>query len=70
VGSQVRRQTLELTHGETSDTFGFTTARPPEHVVTIEVIDKAKKTPIKMRSSLHSSGPTYWSHTDEVEWQG
>lgn len=38
---------LKLAHEEASYTFGFRTAEPPEHVVTVEVIDKDTKTPIK-----------------------
>jgi len=38
---------LELPHEEASYKFGFITARAPEHVVTVEVIDKDTKTPIE-----------------------
>lgn len=38
---------LELPHEEASHTFGFRTGKPPEHVVTVEVIDKDTKTPIE-----------------------
>ena len=38
---------LEFQHEEASHPFGFITGKPPEHVVTIEVIDKDTKTPIK-----------------------
>jgi hypothetical protein len=37
----------ELAHEVASYTFGFVTARPPEHQVTVEVIDKDTKTPIE-----------------------
>ena len=40
------RPGLRLPHGEAAYSFGFKTARPPEHVVTVEVIDKASQTPI------------------------
>lgn len=38
---------LGLPHEECAGTFAFATAKPPEHVVTVEVIDKDKRTPIK-----------------------
>ena len=38
---------LELPHEGTFCTFGFATALPPEHMVTVEVIDKNTKTMIK-----------------------
>ena len=38
---------LKLPHEEGSYNFGFTTARRPEHVVTVEVIHKGKKEPLK-----------------------
>jgi hypothetical protein len=58
---------LELPHEEASYHFGFTTARPPEHVVTVEVIDKNTKAPIKGAHVLlrpHSGYP-YRGYTDE-----
>lgn len=57
---------LELPHEEASYNFGFTTARPPEHVVTVEVIDKNTKTPIKNALvTLHSCGTPYRNRTDD-----
>ena len=57
---------LELPHEEASYHFAFRTARPPEHVVTVEVTDKRTKTPIKgARVALHSSGTQYTSRTDD-----
>jgi hypothetical protein len=53
---------LELPHGEASYYFGFTTARPPEHVVTVEVIDKEAKTPITNADVLLHP---YRGYTDE-----
>ena len=53
---------LELPHDEASYHFGFTSVRPPEHVVTVEVIDKDTKTPIK--NVLVLVHP-YRGHTDE-----
>ena len=38
---------MELPHQEASHTFGFRTARPPEHVVAVQVIDEATKALIK-----------------------
>ena len=53
---------LELPHEEASCTFGFATARPPEHMVTVEVIDKDTKTPIKNADILLHP---YRGYTDE-----
>ncbi len=38
---------LELPHEAASYTFGFVTVRHPEHVVTVEAIDKDEKTPVE-----------------------
>jgi hypothetical protein len=58
---------LELPHEEASYNFGFTTARPPEHVVTVEVLDQAKKTPIKGAVvALRSYGTPYRNRTDDA----
>ena len=57
---------LDLPHEEASYTFAFGTAAPPEHVVTVKVIDKAKKTPIKSaRVTLRSRGAPYRNRTDD-----
>lgn len=57
----------ELLHEEASYHFGFTTARPPEHVVTVEVLDQAKKTPIKGAVvALRSRGTPYRNRTDDA----
>lgn len=53
---------LELPHEGAAYTFGFLTARQPEHVVTVEVIDKATKTPIK---NAHVILPPYRGDTDD-----
>ncbi len=53
---------LELPHGDASYTFGFTTVGPPEHVVTVEVIDKDTKTPIENADVLLHP---YRGNTDE-----
>jgi len=57
-----RKPDLELPHEETSYTFGFRTARQPDHVVTVEVIDKDTKTPIKNADVLLHP---YRGYTDE-----
>ena len=57
----------DLPHEEASHNFGFTTARSPEHVVTVEVIDKHTKAPIRNAHVLlhpHSGYP-YRDRTDE-----
>jgi len=60
---------LELPHAEAAYHFGFTTASPPEHVVTVEVIDRDTKAPIENASvllrSLSYRGHAYRSHTDD-----
>lgn len=58
---------LDLPHKEASHKFGFTTARPPEHVVTVEVIDRDTKAPIKnAHVVLHpDSGYPYRGYTDD-----
>ena len=53
---------LELPHEEASHTFGFRTGKPPEHVVTVEVLDKDTKTPIKNADVLLHP---YRGYTDE-----
>jgi hypothetical protein len=58
---------LEFPHEGASSSFSFTTARPPEHAVTVEVIAQDTKTPIKNAHVLlrpHSGYP-YRSYTDE-----
>jgi len=57
---------LELPHEGAASSFASRTVRPPEHVVTVEVIDKEKNTPLKKAVvTLHSSGTTYREYTDE-----
>jgi len=48
--------------------FAFVTATPPDHVVTVEVIDKDSRTPLsKAFVTLHSSGGfPYRNHTDDA----
>jgi len=53
---------LELPHEEAAYTFGFRTAKQPEHVVTVEVLDKDTNTPIRHADViLHP----YRDYTDE-----
>ncbi len=37
---------LEMAHAEGSYPFAFTAAKPPDHVVTVQVVDKEEKTPV------------------------
>jgi hypothetical protein len=53
---------LEPRHQEATYTLGFATARPPEHLVTVEVIDNDTKTPI---ANAHVVLHPYWGDTDE-----
>jgi hypothetical protein len=61
------KSALELPHEGASYTFGFGTARPPEYMVTVEVIDKNTQTPMKnAQVTLHSCGGyPYRDCTDE-----
>ena len=43
---------LELQHEVNPKQFTFYTANPPEHVVTVEVVDKHQKIPLKNASIL------------------
>ena len=58
---------LDLPHEGASYNFAFTTARPPEHVVTVEVIAQDTKTPLKNAFVLlrPQSGYPYRGYTDE-----
>ena len=62
-----RKPDLELPHEEASYSFFFTTARPPEHVVTVEVIAQETTTPVKHARVLlrPQSGYKYRGYTDE-----
>jgi hypothetical protein len=51
-----------LPHEGASFTFGFATAKPPEHVVTVEVVEKDTTAPIKNADILLHP---YRSSTDE-----
>jgi hypothetical protein len=59
---------LELAHEGSAYPFAFVTASPPDHVVTVEVIDKDSKTPLsKAFVTLHSSGGfPYRNRTDDA----
>lgn len=53
---------LELPHQVSSSSFRLKTVRPPDRIVTVEVIDKERKTPIKNASVFVHP---YRSSTDE-----
>jgi hypothetical protein len=56
---------LELPHECASDTFAFGTVKPPEHIVTVEAIDRTTGAPIKNAVvTLHSSGTPFRHTTD------
>jgi hypothetical protein len=59
---------LDVPHEDASDYFGFTTARPPEHVVTVEVIEQETKAPIKNAHVVlrPQGGYPYRGHSDET----
>jgi hypothetical protein len=58
---------LEPTHEESAHTFAFRTARPPEHVATIEIISQDIKTPIeKAAVSLYSRAASYRGFSDNT----
>jgi hypothetical protein len=65
---------LELAHEKASCTFAFGTARQPDHVVTIEVIDKDTKTPMKnakfFSAHIYTRAPHIGAAPVRVEWQG
>jgi hypothetical protein len=54
------RPDLELPHDEASCYFAFTTARPPEHVVTVEITGEDTKAPLKYAIVALHSGRTPW----------
>jgi hypothetical protein len=58
---------LDLPHEEASHHFSFTTARPPEHVVTAEVIAQDAKTPVNNADVVlrPEGGYPYRGQTDE-----
>jgi hypothetical protein len=57
---------LELPHEGSSSRFAFTTARPPQHVVTVRVSDKRTKRPLRNALvRLRSSGTPYKGRTDD-----
>jgi hypothetical protein len=62
-----RKPELELPHEEASYHFAFTTARPPEHVVTIEVVAQTTQIPIKNAHVVlrPQGGHVYAGYTNE-----
>jgi hypothetical protein len=57
---------LEIPHEGAVYSLVFRTAKPPEHVVTIEAINKETRAPLENATVfLHSSGTTYRNQTDE-----
>ena len=53
---------LELPHEVSGNSFAFKASRPPEHTITVEVIDKDRNKPLKNASAfIHP----YRSYTDE-----
>ena len=61
-----RNPQLEVPHAEASYRFAFATARPPEHIVTVQVTDKLTKSPIEnAQVTLRSRGTPYRAWTDE-----
>jgi hypothetical protein len=61
---------MELPHEESSCTFASGVAEQPEHMVTVEVIDKDTKTPIQkasviLRPSIYQ-GSEYSNYTDDA----
>jgi len=56
---------LQLIHLESSQTYSFRTALPPEHTVTVEVTSKDLKAPIKEAMVLFfANGTSYRGFTD------
>jgi hypothetical protein len=53
---------LELPHEEASTRFHFRTAKPPEHIVTVQVIDQDSKMPVK---NVHVLVDPFRTFTDE-----
>ena len=58
---------VDLSHEESSCSFSFTTGRPPEHPVTVEVIEQDTKAPLRRADVLlrPESGFPYRGLTDE-----
>lgn len=56
---------LELTHEGATHVFAFGIAAPPDHEVTVEVVDQATGRPVeKADVTLHASGTPYGIQTD------
>lgn len=61
------RPDLELAHEGTRTTFSFGTARPPDHTLTIEVVErKTNKSLDNAQVFLQSTGTPYRGSTDEA----
>lgn len=57
---------LELAHQGATAAFAFGTARPPAHLVTVEVIDSDTGDPVRrVQVTLHSTGAPYRADTDD-----
>ncbi len=61
---------MELPHEESACTFAAGVAEQPEHTVTVEVIDRETKTPLKkasviLRPSIYQ-GSEYSNYTDDA----
>lgn len=61
------KRDVDLLHEESSSSFSFTTGRPPEHLVTVEVIGQDTKAPLRRAEVLlrPESGFPYRGSTDE-----
>ena len=67
---QFPKPDMELPHEESACTFGLGVAGQPEHLVTVEVIDRETKTPLKkasviLRPSAYR-GSEYSNYTDDA----
>ncbi|MEW6670908.1 MAG: hypothetical protein AB1427_04345 [Thermodesulfobacteriota bacterium] len=57
---------LEPAHEKAADTFAFATARPPEHLVTVKVVDKTTLKPLEQAIvTLRANGSPYINRTDD-----
>jgi len=64
--AELPKPELELPHEGAFYNFGFATAKPSEHGVTVEVMDKETNTPIKDAEVYFGHlGPPYRGRTDE-----
>ncbi len=57
---------MDLPHNASAYTWAFGTARPPEHIVTVQVVDEETQAPVpKAQLTLHATGVPYRSVTDD-----